>query len=319
MVHYFTATTSYRYIVPAEAVAMSSTTPPDAFTVTGTKGTGSGRSLTSRVTHAPGSLIATFTHPLLILPAGPAAKTVCNHCLAHKRPVKACTGCKAVVYCGPACQKANWAVVHKLECKVFKRVRASVDKDWLPTPVRALVQVLLRWDGDDVLRAAFGALEGNVDQFKPRQDVWKDIGLQAYGGLVYAGRRENDDQLHMARDILCKVRAMVLALPAVLCSVRPGEICLADLPQSIQRSAVHADCEAQIQTNAFDRTDADTDQAGIFLHPTLAMINHSCVPNAAVSFKGRQALLRAELPIKEGDEINISYIGTSNSVAIYGL
>lgn len=65
----------------------------------------------------------------------------------------------------------------------------------------------------------------------------------------------------------------------------------------------------QIQTNSFDRTDVDTGQAGIFLHPTLAMVNHSCVPNATVSFSGRKALLRAEIPIKNGDEITISYIG----------
>lgn len=55
----------------------------------------------------------------------------------------------------------------------------------------------------------------------------------------------------------------------------------------------------------------DTGQAGIFLHPKLAMVNHSCVPNAAVSFSGRKAFLRAELPIKEGDEVTISYIGKS--------
>lgn len=65
----------------------------------------------------------------------------------------------------------------------------------------------------------------------------------------------------------------------------------------------------QVQTNSFDRTDVDTGQAGIFLHPTLAMANHSCIPNAVVSFSGRQAFLRAELPIKKGDEVTISYIG----------
>lgn len=65
----------------------------------------------------------------------------------------------------------------------------------------------------------------------------------------------------------------------------------------------------QVQTNSFDRTDVDTGQAGIFLDPTLAMVNHSCVPNANVSFLKRKAFLRAEAPIKEGDEITISYIG----------
>ncbi|KAJ4394132.1 hypothetical protein N0V93_003349 [Gnomoniopsis smithogilvyi] len=246
---------------------MATTAHPDIFDVQGTKGKGPGRSLCSRKTFQPGDLIATFTSPILVLPNGPSAKTICNHCLAHDKPTKACTGCKAVVYCGAACQKANWGLIHKLECKVFKRVKASVDQDWLPTPVRALVQVLLRWDSDEELRGVFGRLEGNVDRFKAREDIWKDIGLQAYGGMAYAGREETDNELHMARDILCK-----------------------------------------IQTNAFDRTDVDTGQAGIFLHPTLAMVNHSCVPNAAVSFTGRQAIFRAELPIKEGDEITISYI-----------
>lgn len=50
-------------------------------------------------------------------------------------------------------------------------------------------------------------------------------------------------------------------------------------------------------------------QIGIFLEPTLAMANHSCVPNAIVQFENRTALLRTELPIKAGDEIEISYTG----------
>lgn len=173
--------------------------------VRGTKGLGRGRSLEALSGFQPGGLIATFTDPLLVLPNGPAAKVVCNRCLAHHRPAKACTGCKAVAYCGPACQRADWAAIHRLECKVFKRVQRSVDKDWLPTPVRALVQVLLRWDADEDLRRGFGTLEGNVDAFRRREDVWKDVGLQAYGGMAYSGRKETDDELHMARDILCKV------------------------------------------------------------------------------------------------------------------
>lgn len=186
---------------------MTPASSPDAsVAVRGTKGKGAGRSLEARKAFQPGDLISTFTEPLLVLPNGPSAKTVCNHCLAHNKPTKACTGCKAVVYCGPPCQKANWTLIHKLECKVFKKVKNSVDKDWLPTPVRALVQVLLRWGADEDLRTLFGRLEGNVDKFRQRPDVWKDVGLQAYGAMAYAGRPETDDQLHMARDILCKVR-----------------------------------------------------------------------------------------------------------------
>jgi SET and MYND domain-containing protein len=48
---------------------------------------------------------------------------------------------------------------------------------------------------------------------------------------------------------------------------------------------------------------------GIFLDAGLAMVNHSCVPNAFIGFDKRTAILRTERPIKEGEEITISYIG----------
>lgn len=196
---------------------MSLVAHTDVFRISGTKGRGPGRALTSRQAHQPGALIATFTSPVLALPNGPSAKSVCNQCLVHNVQTKACTGCKSVAYCGAMCQKANWTLIHKLECKVFKRVQASVGKDWLPTPVRALVQVLLRWDTEEEVRIVFGRLEGNVDHFKAREDVWKDIGLQAYGAMAYAGRRESDDELHMARDVLCKVSYQAMKSACELC------------------------------------------------------------------------------------------------------
>ncbi|KHN94462.1 MYND finger family protein [Metarhizium album ARSEF 1941] len=74
-------------------------------------------------------------------------------------------------------------------------------------------------------------------------------------------------------------------------------------------SDVHKAVEllCKIQTNAFHRWDADLGQVGVFLEPTLAMANHSCIPNAVVQFIGRKAVLMAERPIEAGDEIEISY------------
>lgn len=69
------------------------------------------------------------------------------------------------------------------------------------------------------------------------------------------------------------------------------------------------DVLCKIQTNAFNRLDADTGMAGIFLDPVLAMVNHSCVPNAFVGFDKRTAMLRAERDIQVGEEIEISYCG----------
>ncbi|KAH6604761.1 hypothetical protein Trco_006468 [Trichoderma cornu-damae] len=71
------------------------------------------------------------------------------------------------------------------------------------------------------------------------------------------------------------------------------------------RRAVEMLCK--IQNNSFQRFDPDLGVVGLFLEPSLAMANHSCVPNAAVQFIGRDALLVAENPIRAGDEVELAY------------
>ncbi|KAL6878610.1 SET domain-containing protein [Trichoderma novae-zelandiae] len=68
-----------------------------------------------------------------------------------------------------------------------------------------------------------------------------------------------------------------------------------------------AEMLCKIQNNSFQRFDPDLGVVGLFLEPTLAMANHSCIPNAAIQFIGRNALLVAENPIRAGDEIEIAY------------
>ncbi|KAM0471778.1 hypothetical protein ACHAPX_009171 [Trichoderma viride] len=68
-----------------------------------------------------------------------------------------------------------------------------------------------------------------------------------------------------------------------------------------------AEMLCKIQNNSFQRFDSDLGVIGLFLEPTLAMANHSCIPNAAVQFIGRNALFIAENPIRAGDEIELAY------------
>lgn len=70
-----------------------------------------------------------------------------------------------------------------------------------------------------------------------------------------------------------------------------------------------------MQTNAFNWLDPDLGQAGIFIEPTLAMMNHSCTPNAMVQVVGRNVVVRAEKEIKAGDDIEISYTGESQTLS----
>lgn len=173
-------------------------------TVHGTKGFSPGRCLRATRDYEPGELIATFDDPLIAFPDAAGSQTTCHHCLVHNVKVFGCAGCdKAVSYCGSECQRANWRLVHSKECKVFRKVRAAVGKDWLPTPVRALVQILFRLsEVQDVV----ANLEGHSDKFRARKELWENMKLQAYAGLHYTGRKEDDANLNMAAEILCKVR-----------------------------------------------------------------------------------------------------------------
>jgi len=165
---------------------------------------GRGRSLHATQAYEPGELIAVFTSPIVAIPSGTSAKSICSSCLSAHLAVKACTGCQAVGYCSVACQKTHWATIHKQECKAFKRVRSHVSQDWLPTPVRALVQILLRWD-DDRVRDAVGVLESNIEAFR-RVSMWPDLELQALAGCTYAGWETTSDNLNLAVEVLCKIQ-----------------------------------------------------------------------------------------------------------------
>ncbi|KAI1307821.1 SET domain-containing protein [Xylaria venustula] len=249
-------------------------TLPDGLILKGATGAPRGRGIAASRTFQPGEVIARFTSPRIAIPDSPHLSTTCSGCLlpstsgaespSTSRAVKACTGCRAVAYCSPACQKLDWtAGGHKGECKVFRRVRAE-GHDSLPTPVRALVQVLLRPE----MSAAVAEMEGHVNRFRRESGkLWADMELQAMAALHYLGRETNAKSLAEAIEILCKS-----------------------------------------QVNSFNRLDEDVGQTGLFMNPALAMVNHSCIPNAFVQFIGRQAVLHAYQEIKKDEEIEISYI-----------
>ena len=171
-----------------------------------------GRGIATSRSFQPGEIIATFGSPSIAIPDSPHLSTTCSGCLLPASPgtsasqpartVKACTGCRTVAYCSPACQKLDWTTGgHKAECKVFKRVRAE-GHDFLPTPVRPLVQALLRPE----ISTAMEEMEGHVDKFRHESGkLWSDMELQAMAALHYLGRETNAKNLAEAIEILCKV------------------------------------------------------------------------------------------------------------------
>ena len=63
-----------------------------------------------------------------------------------------------------------------------------------------------------------------------------------------------------------------------------------------------------MSSNAFRSTSTGGDPVGLCFEPVLALANHSCCPNAAIVFSGRRIMLRALDPIKQDQQIFISYV-----------
>jgi hypothetical protein len=64
----------------------------------------------------------------------------------------------------------------------------------------------------------------------------------------------------------------------------------------------------QMSTNAFRVILPDSTPIGLCFEPMASLANHSCTPNATIMFDGRHMTLRALNPIKNGEQIFISYI-----------
>ena len=75
----------------------------------------------------------------------------------------------------------------------------------IPTPVRALVQILLSEGSQNDLSAAVGGLEGHAAQ--RRGDAgWADLEMMAMGACAFSGKGTGEDVVRRAAEILCKVR-----------------------------------------------------------------------------------------------------------------
>lgn len=73
---------------------------------------------------------------------------------------------------------------------------------------------------------------------------------------------------------------------------------------------------AKLDLNSFNLTNALYDRIGLYLHPYVALINHSCDYNSVFGFDGDELFVKAIRPIKKGDQIFISYVDVTNPYKI---
>ncbi|ATY62719.1 SET domain [Cordyceps militaris] len=186
-----------------------------------------------------------------------------------------CSRCRAAYYCDAQCQAAAWSSGHAAECAALT---GAIPPARRRREIPAPVRALVQLLL--LLRSGGGHTRDLLD------------GLE--GHAAQRRRAPGWADMELMAMAGCAFAGMETSEGAV-------------------REAAEILCK--LQTNAFHRFDADLGHVGIFLEPTLAMANHSCLPNAFVQFVGRTAVLRAEQRIQSGDEIEISYTDYTSSLS----
>ncbi|RYP93243.1 hypothetical protein DL770_000618 [Monosporascus sp. CRB-9-2] len=265
---------------------------------------GAGRGLFARRDFSPGDLILSLDRPLVAEVETERMLDTCAWCLQRSEldpegrkqaasmglpigfiEVKACTGCRRVVYCSKTCQSRAWKREHKYECKVI----APKDRPDLPDGVRAVIKLLgrLKADPEDERILA-------ISKFRPAGD---SAGLEA----LSRHNRERFDDFQM------------LALAAYKYTGEP-KIAGSD-SQALTKRLL-----SNIMSNVFDLGSpldgGEGGKLGIGFDPFLCNANHSCEPNAILVFNQPQTLLRALKPIKKGEEVLMRYVEETNPFSV---
>lgn len=149
-----------------------------------------------------GDVIIRVEDPYVLIPRSGVIPTLCYGCLLEKANLKCCTGCRTMSYCSKVCQTKSWRNIHKLECKIFRKCRAE-GRPILPTPVRGLIQVLVRQSSGVDPDPVWSHLETHKKLFMLEKEVWQDIQLQAMAAVKYTELPMS--MINIATSILCAV------------------------------------------------------------------------------------------------------------------
>ncbi|XP_060500879.1 histone-lysine N-methyltransferase SMYD3 isoform X3 [Panthera onca] len=74
------------------------------------------------------------------------------------------------------------------------------------------------------------------------------------------------------------------------------------------RVAKYCSAKCQVICNSFTVCNAEMQEVGVGLYPSMSLLNHSCDPNCSIVFNGPHLLLRAVRDIEAGEELTICYL-----------
>ncbi|XP_074028951.1 SET and MYND domain containing, class 3 isoform X3 [Leptinotarsa decemlineata] len=195
----------------------------------------------------------------------------CDFCFSKGELLK-CSVCRYVYYCGRACQKEGWSI-HKLECRNLMKIHPRI----LPDAGRMLARLIrILGHGGNELKSYY--TKKDYRKFKDLMSHYSDI---------------KNDQNRMEH---------FSSLYGVLSEFFNGEI----LPNSAELLGMYC----RMCVNSFSIGNQEFQSVGTGLYLGASVVDHSCKPNAVVTFEGTTLIMRVLENITSLDwtKIFISYI-----------
>jgi hypothetical protein len=155
-----------------------------------------GNGLVASIDLDPGVAIIRISDPYIITVENGALNRVCSFCFIEAGALRKCSGCKIDRYCSKKCQEASWHKIHKLECATLKKLPGIP-----PTPVRALMQVLLKRNSATA-NPRWAGLEAHQNELMQHRR-WDEILLEAKAASTYVPGWS--DKLEIAVAVTCRV------------------------------------------------------------------------------------------------------------------
>ncbi|XP_045608881.1 histone-lysine N-methyltransferase SMYD3 isoform X2 [Procambarus clarkii] len=226
---------------------------------------------------AKGNILLTAT-PFVHVLSGSLKGLYCDYCLKKKQEnLQRCSGCKAECYCNKDCQRGSWDI-HRFECKNLQRIYPLIP----PDTAKLIAKVIFR------LKTGGDRVEEKVTERTRRK--FKDL-MNHYTDLKTDKKRQE----HLT------------SLVVVLGKYIGAE----NLPNEVDLQGIYG----RICVNSFSITDPDLNTVGTGVYLAASVFDHSCQPNAYVTFEGTRLTCRSlvDMPCLDFAKIRISYIDVMNS------
>ncbi|XP_068595721.1 histone-lysine N-methyltransferase SMYD3 [Brachionichthys hirsutus] len=218
--------------------------------------------------------LAYVAEPLACCVSGKLVRRVCHRCFTRNKNLLRCSQCKMAYYCNTTCQRGAWPV-HKRECKCLQSLLPRVPTDSVRLAARLIFALLYPSKSNSEELYTLDEHESHLSSMSEQK-----------------------------KEGLCQLASMLKLY------LRP------EIPDLSQALALPPSCRdplslmAKVTCNCFTVSDAELQETGFGLYPSLSLLNHDCRPNCVRVFEGTKLLLRAVRDIGPAEELTIGYIGT---------